>query len=261
MKTTTDSRAVQQLDAIDGYLELGMEEEALRLIRITLNKKDISGEEFNTSVFALLQISDPKQWRKEVEIAYLRLTRPVNDTIRANMVNYYFTIGESGKAFEAFPKRPTRFFDLWVMMQVCLELSHLEEAKKIARRCCQMLATANDDFTRASMSDALASYYLRIGELETALGLWRQAPAETTFERQRLCGIVKIHLLQALHATRTGLKMVAGNQRHPDLTTEIQLPGNEASMAAETESELKELQHAIQRLVPEAGTAGVNCDQ
>jgi len=250
MRTRSDTRAEQQLSEINGYLELGMEEEALRLIRGTLHKEQISLEEFNTCLFALLQAGDPKQWRKPIEIAYARLTRPVNDTIRANMVIYYFTIGQPQTAFEFFPKRrPTRFFDIWVMMQVCLELSRLDEAKKIARCCVRFLAIAEDEFTKASMINALATYYLRIGEWESALELWRQAPAESTFERQRLCGIVKVHLLQALEAARTGLAKVAAAQQHADLSMEVQLPGNNAALSRDAERDLKSLKDRIDKLL------------
>jgi hypothetical protein len=124
----------------------------------------------------------------------------------------------------------------------------LEEAKNIARLCSRLLATAKDDFTKASMTDALATYHLRIGECEWALRLWRQAPAEPAFERQRLCGIVKVHLLQALQAAKAGLATVAETKEHPDLRPEIQLPGNTATLLSDTERELKDLECAIERL-------------
>ena len=80
----------------------------------------------------------------------------------------------------------------------------------MARYCSGFLATADDDFTRASMADALASYCLWIGDPESALKLWREAPAEPVFQRQRFCGIVKAHLLQALEAAKAGLVTLAG---------------------------------------------------
>jgi tetratricopeptide (TPR) repeat protein len=252
MKTRTQPRVEQQLSEIDGYLELGMEEEALALIRATLSKKEISTEEFNTCVFALLQSDQPKPWRVAVETAYSRLRKPVWDNARSAMLNYYFSVGDSIKAFEFFPRRSTKFFDAWTMMQVCLELDRLNEAKKVARYCSGVLSGAEDDFTKASMSDALAAYYLRIGDWDAALQFWQQAPAEPAFQRQRLCGIVKARLLQALQAAKAGLITVAAERREPDLSTEIELPGNTATLMSDTERELKDLQHALERLIPEA---------
>src|SRR5436190_1093848 len=188
----------EHLSEIDGYMELGMEEEALSLIRATFDKREISEEEFHTCVFAVLQSGRLETWKNLVQIAYRRLSKPVKDQVRSAMLNYYFSVGEAAKAFEFFPHRPTKFFDAWTMMQVCLELGRLDEAKKVARYCSSLLATADDDFTKASMADALADYYLRIGNSESALKFWREAPAEPAFQRQRLCGIVKAHLLQAL---------------------------------------------------------------
>src|SRR5439155_17408656 len=90
-----------------------------------------------------------------------------------------------------------------------------------------------------------------IGELQSALKLWEQAPVEPAFQRQRLCGIVKVHLLQALEAARMGLAKVAGAQQHADLSTEIELPGNTASLIGDTERDLRDLERGIEGLVPQ----------
>jgi hypothetical protein len=235
---------------IDGYMELGMEEEALRIIRATFDKHEISEEEFHTCVFALLQSQRLETWRNLVKTAYLRLSKPVNDQVRSAMLNYYFSVGEAARAFEFFPRRPTKFFDAWTMMQVCLELGRLDEAKKVARYCSGFLATADDDFTRASMIDALAAHYLRIGVNESAIKLWQEAPAEPTFQRQRLCGVVKAQLLQALQAAKTGLAALA-RKNGSDPSSEIRLPGNAATPISDAERELKDLQDGIKRLIPE----------
>jgi hypothetical protein len=166
------------------------------------------------------------------------------------MLNYYFSVGEAARAFEFFPRRPTKFFDAWTMMQVCLELGRLDEAKKVARYCSGFLATADDDFTRASMADALASYCLWIGDPESALKLWREAPAEPTFQRQRFCGIVKAQLLQALQAAKACLAALAG-QNWSDPSSETRLPGNGETIISDAQRELKDLQDGIKRLIPE----------
>jgi hypothetical protein len=240
----------EQLSEIDGYMQLGMEEEALDLIRGALGKRQISGEEFYICVFALLQSEHPQSFKRIVEHAYGQLSEPTDDQVHSAMLNYYFSVGEAARAFEFFPHRPTKFFDAWTMMQVCLELERLDEAKKVARYCSGLLATADDDFTRASMIDALAAYYLRTGDLESSLKLWRKAPAEPAFQRQRLCGIAKAHLLQALEAAKAGLAALAG-QNWSDPSSEIQLQGNAATPISDAERELEGLQDGIKRLIPE----------
>src|SRR4051812_43097946 len=186
MRTQTDRCDHEQINEIDGYVELGMQAEALELIRETLAREEISCDEFHTCVFSLLQTERPEPWKEEVENAYRRLSKPVSDQVRSAMLNYYFSVGEPAKAFQFFPRRSTRFFDAWTMMQVCLELNRMDEAKKIARYSLGVLGSAKDDFTRASMADAVATYYLRMGEYESAIKLWKEAPAEATFQRQRL---------------------------------------------------------------------------
>jgi tetratricopeptide (TPR) repeat protein len=249
MATRTDIRSEQQINEIDGYLELGMQEEALARIRATLNEPFISTQDFDTCVYALLQMEKPEVWRKPVEGAYGRLEHPRGDRARSAMLNYYFSVGEPSKAFRFFPRRSTKFFDAWTMMQVCLELDRLDEAKKVARYCSGVLAATEDDFTRASMIDALASYYSRVGNWDAALKLWEEAPDEPTFQRQRLCGIVKIHLMRALEATTTGLAKVAAAQQDFDRSTEIQMPGNTTILIKDTERELKDWEREIERLM------------
>ncbi|PYK98166.1 MAG: hypothetical protein DME32_14695 [Verrucomicrobia bacterium] len=240
----------EHLSEIDGYMELGMEEEALSLIRATFDKHEISEEEFHTCVFALLQSERLETWKNLVKTAYRRLSKPVNDQVRSAMLNYCFSIREAVRAFEFFPRRPTKFFDAWTMMQVCLELGRLDEAQKVARYCSGFLATADDDFTRASMIDALAAYYLRTGDPESALKLWGEAPTESAFQRQRLCGIAKAHLLQALEAAKAGLAALTG-QNWSDPSSEIRMQGNAATPISDAERELEDLQDGIKRLMPE----------
>lgn len=249
MITTTDRCIEQQLDEIDGYLDLGMQEEALRLIAVTLAKRPLSAEEFNTCVYALMQVHQPEQWKACVERAYRNLNRPNDDMVRSAMLNFYFSIRDPEKAFEIFPTHWTKFFDAWTMMQVCLALSRLEEAKSVARVCTKILAHAKDDFTKASMADALAGYYLEIGDCPSALRMWENAPPEVVFQRQRLCGMVKARLLQALQASRAGLEALDEAAQKVDFSTELRLPGNRSTLITDAETELKELESAIERLV------------
>ena len=242
----------EHLSEIDGYMELGMEEEALDLIRGTLGKRQISGEEFYICVFALLQSEHPQSFKRVVEHAYGQLSEPTDDQVHSAMLNYYFSVGEAARAFEFFPRRPTKFFDAWTMMQVCLELGRLDEAKKVARYCSGFLATADDDFTRASMADALAAYYVQMGESEQALKLWNEAPTEPAFQRQRLTGIVKTRLVQALEAAKVGLATIAEAKDDADLSIEPPLSNNTSALMSDTDRELKDWVRAIERLIAEA---------
>jgi hypothetical protein len=100
------------------------------------------------------------------------------------------------------------------------------------------------------MIDALAAFYLRTGDFESSLKLWRKAPAEPVFQRQRLCGIAKAHLLQALEAAEAGLAALTG-QNWSDPGSELRMQGNAATPISDAERELEDLQDAIKRLIPE----------
>src|SRR3954463_699072 len=78
MRTQIDRCEDQELNEIDGYLELGMEGEALKQIRVILAQAEISCDEFCTCVFALLQSERPEPRKEEVENAFRRLDKPVS---------------------------------------------------------------------------------------------------------------------------------------------------------------------------------------
>jgi tetratricopeptide (TPR) repeat protein len=255
MRTLSACPTEPKLDEIDGYLELGMEEEALDLVGSSLTRSELSADQFHSCILALLQSREPEPWRSAVESAYRRLSKPATDQAQSAMLNYYFSIGDYARAFEFFPRQSTKFFDAWTMMQVCLELGRLDEAKKVARYCRGLLATDDDDFTKASMADALGAFYLRIADPEKALQVWQDAPTEPTFHRQRLTGLVKARLLQALQTAKNGRASLAREKQKPDLSCELSLPGNAAQLMNDTEGELSELESAIQQLIPKVAEA------
>lgn len=239
------------MNEIDGYLELGMEGEAIEAVGQTLSKSEITADEFHSCVFALLQSEHPESSKALVEKAYLRLPRPVNDQVRSAMLNFYFTLGESETAFAFFPRRSTKFFDAWTMMHVCLDLGRVDEAKKVARYCRGLLASTDNDFTKASMADALASYHLRISDPESAIRLWEEAPLEPAFQRQRLTGMVKARLLQALQEANLGLTELTRTQEDAAPGMELQLSGTTVAILADTERDLRNLQTKIEQVIPE----------
>jgi len=242
MTTRTEPRIDHETSEVDGYLELGMEAQALEAIEATLSKSRISEEAFSNCVFGLLQSEHLDDWKGRVQETYQRLNCPTSHQVRSAMLNFYFSIGDSAKAFTFFPDRSTKFFDAWTMMQVCLDLGKLGEAKKVARYCAGHLKAAGDDFARASMADALAAFYLRIGEPEQALRVWDEAPVEAAFQRQRLCGIVKARLMQALHAANNGLSSLAE-------ASESEISANTAVLVSNGENELKDLQRRIGEVI------------
>jgi hypothetical protein len=251
MNTNCDRCAAQEIQEIDGYLELGMEQQALDMIGEKLVNRPISEAEFHGCVFGLLQTELADRWRPQVETAYRSLQQPVGDEVRSAMLNFYFSLNEPATAFQFFPRRSTRFFDAWTMMQVCLELHRFEEAKKVARYCRGVLRTTTDSFTKASMADALAHYHMRIGDHEEALNLWDDAPAEPAFERQRLTGRVKARLHQALATARAGLK-IATEKKDLSIADSSLRATNE--VVSDSEAELMELELRIAELLDGQGS-------
>ena len=66
----------EHLSEIDGYMELGMQEEALSMIRATFDKHEISEEEFHSCVFALLQSERLETWKDRIPATQPTRQRP-----------------------------------------------------------------------------------------------------------------------------------------------------------------------------------------
>ena len=98
------------------------------------------------------------------------------------------------------------------------------------------------------MADALAAYHLRIGDCGQALDLWNNAPSEPAFHRQKLTGIVRARLIQALDAAKSGMT-IANSLRKEAEMEDGALSEHTAATASDTERELLELQTRIEQLM------------
>ena len=89
--------------------------------------------------------------------------------------------------------------------------------------------------------------------------LWNEAPTEPAFQRQRLTGIVKTRLVQALEAAKVGLATIAEAKDDADLSIEPPLSNNSSALMSDTDRELKDWVRAIERLIAEANQPTLQC--
>jgi tetratricopeptide (TPR) repeat protein len=179
---------------IDGYLELGLVNEALKLAREIISRAKITAIGFNSALSAILQAPRVKQWRQIVETSYNRLSRKDQGATRSNMLAFYLSIDDSDSAARHFPSLKTaNHGDLFLMMSTLLDLDRLDEARGVARQCERVLEECQTPFEQSSLIEALARYHARIGEWNTALELWEHAPLDQPFNQDALTRIVEIH--------------------------------------------------------------------
>lgn len=95
------------LSEMQGYEEIGMRREALRIARKILRRRMVTAEEFQEAVFILLTIqSRIKQSVGMVECAYQRLSTADRKRVRRVMLSFYCSVGDHSKALAQATLRP-----------------------------------------------------------------------------------------------------------------------------------------------------------
>src|SRR5438046_3453616 len=89
-----------------GYIELGMQHEALQLARRFLKRDPLEPEAFNAALDGLLSHCDRlKRWAPVVESAYARLSKRGQLQVRPATLAFWYSLKEFEKAAAFIPKR------------------------------------------------------------------------------------------------------------------------------------------------------------
>src|SRR5437773_8571715 len=120
-------------DEIDGYDDIGMKKEALRLTRKVLEKQRIFPDEFSEAVRTMgvyLSSKIWKQWKPKVEAAYERQSRKFKCKVRSDMLSMYVSLAEWETALQFVELRKlSNSADVLFGMEVLLELEKVEDAE------------------------------------------------------------------------------------------------------------------------------------
>lgn len=257
------SKRIQACEGeIDGYLELGLVDEALKLAREILSRAKIVAEDFNGAMSAVLQAPRVNQWRQIVEAGYNKLSRKDQRAMRSAMLGFYFSIHDLDGAARHFPSlKAANHGDLFFMMSTLLDMDRLKEAQHVARKCRRALEECRTPFEQSLLIEALAVYHARIGQWDTALELWQHAPLDQPFNQEAITGVVLIHAARALVYAREGLEIVEKVKQTPTGELQIPLLGNEAAILGGTENALRKLEHALRKVVPAEVQKAFGLDQ
>jgi hypothetical protein len=156
-----------KFDELEGFIELGMLEDAMALARKILETDTLSAGDFNrvSKILALSRIP-LAQWMSSVEIAYSRLSSALKKRVRRVMFFLNVQMGNHEKGEQFLSTRPSTSFEMWYAMNAHLKAGRLARATSLARRCENKLLKGWDD---NSIHKALADYYARIRHRAKAL--------------------------------------------------------------------------------------------
>jgi len=242
--------ASSKLEELEGYVEMGMKPEALRLARQILAQKRISAAELEEVLRAVGVFSDPMKWMEDLETAWQRQPAAVRREANSEMLCLFAMKQKWDKAAHHAKLRMLRspadlLFGMWTM----LAKDRLEEAAKIARKARKALKNPEQDgFDVSSLLETMALYHARVGEWAEAFDLWSRAPRDEPLSGNAAVGRVELCLVKALALIREELETL--DSLPPDWEQERILPGNTDGLRKESELELRKLQRRIERMLP-----------
>ncbi len=223
---------------------------ALNSARTILAKPSIEPDEFRSVIAFLDQMADLRDWKERVENAYKGQTAKTQKALRSEMLRYYFAVKDWENAMRLLTAGNLKnAVHAVFVMGLLIENKRIKEAKSLAGRCERDLDVEPDGFIISMLTEALAVYHARLGLWNKALDLWRKAPLDQPFRRNALSGIVRIHLEQALDASRHGLDSLAAMRRRPEYKPSLDFPGNDEAMTLAAEKELMSLKKGIEKLI------------
>jgi len=253
--------SASQIAELNGYCELGMKGEALRLARHFLKRTEIKPNEFDAALgVILIQADRLKAWRPLVESAYARLGDRGKRMVQRRMLGFYNSLYDWESACQFVPARQTSPLDLLMSMEAMLNLKKLDAAKPLVEKCWRMFDKTNDKFAMSALLEALARYYAQIGQLEIAEKCWQRSATIEDYAHNAITGLVEIEAVRGWLYVAAGLRQIQEFRKSGVDKNAIILPRNRGGLLNEAERHLKRYQRALEKIVPadELWRFGVN---
>lgn len=243
--------ASDAITKLDGYCEMGMAKEALKQACDILASPRLTEAEFQSSVLAILSMSDSlKRYRDVVEAAYARLSSAGRKRAERTMLGFYFSQDDFATAERFVPVRPSTFDELLFSMGTFLRLGHLSKAKKLVKLCESRLQAERNGQALNSLHDALADYYVRTGEWSKALEHWSEMRLDEPLGDNALVGTVEIKVADAIRTARTCIEALDDYRKHRRGELDIKLPGNEIAILKKARAKLESHLRYLERVLP-----------
>ena len=152
-----------RLDELNGYVELDMPGEALRVAQDYLQQTVISAELFEASVNVVLSAAeDLNAWKPIVQAAYHRMNTHGRGRGAPRMFWFHAASGNYREAVPFIPRKfsgPFAFVNLLLAMSTYLNLERLDKAQRLIPRCRRAARVASHPEMRSMLTDVLDSYH------------------------------------------------------------------------------------------------------
>jgi hypothetical protein len=260
MKRIQGRRPLEELHSqptseLNGFVEMGMKREALKLARRILKKIDISTVDFRDAMQAILiQADNYKLWTPVVESAYARLLKHDKHIVRPYMLYFYHSCKNYEAAAKFVPHRFVGAFDTKELAFACetwLELNRMDKMENLAKKLLWAIKEVDVPFMRTHLAKCLAEYYARKGHWGKAVELWEFVQLDNIFYRDAVEGVVDIHVAGALLAIKRGFELMKKFNQNYDPEMETTLPGNDGKIQRGAGKKFRKLQRLLEKVVPE----------
>jgi hypothetical protein len=240
---------------LEGLVEMGMKDEALRLARRTLKGDSITADTFNDALDAIIFFADGcKPWAKLVESAYARLSKRDRRSACSNLLSFHCCNHDYEAASRFIPRRfegEEWLSELGFAMETMLALGKMNEVEKLARRLPRAIKEADNRMMQAMLLHFQAEYLVRKGDWDRAIKLLEIVQLHETFSQNAVAGIVEIHAACALLAIQRGLQLVEKFNQNFDPVAETIVPGKDKAIQQTAEKEFRRLQKILENILPE----------
>ncbi len=242
-----NERTAHDLNELEGYVELGMQRESLRLARKLLKQPGLTPQIFADAMHAILVHADQlTRWRPLVETVHSKFSAKQKRAARKSMFHFYVSLNEFGMAFLYMPLKPRAADDLLFCMWTLLDLRYMDACDDMAERIKRIWNKPKSEFEISCVLEAIGSYAAQNGWFEVAESVWEQAITHELFEANAWTGLINIEIAKA-HA-RVGSAVNRISARKPDYNP--MLPRNEEKLKIASLKELGRIQRELNHVLP-----------
>jgi hypothetical protein len=201
----------QIISELQGFVELKMSRDALRLARLSLRKPDISPELFSKAVSAVLNLADDRpHWRALVESAFQRLPKASRPQVRFLMLAYYCALSDYIAAQEWIPGPFSGNGGLLALpfaLEASVELKQMVKAKSLAKKCLHPAQVTTCVDLQRILVRSLAIYFTATREWDTALRIWGTLLSDDGTNQEAAFESIFIRTTQAAEAVDRAISL------------------------------------------------------
>ena len=230
------------LEELEGFRELGMQEEVLRIVDRLLSKKPSSPRFFNKALHALLPYADKlDEWTERVESAYTAMSLRNSRMCRSAMLCFYHSLCHHQKSIEFIPARflrSTAPMELAFALDAFVALRHVKRADALAPRCLRLLSQMDSCDEGNILLHSLADYFASGQDWGSAIALWYRVIDDEVLGPNAYVEIAAARTAQARQAIKEGLSFIDLLRKAAPDDLAITLPGNFKARLDEDEIEM-----------------------